>query len=73
MGVLESKVDFLRIEYQARSNARGASSLKKKSLVARLPPRAHSVYHRDEIGKHFYLTFDSASSDSRFQGVELAI
>jgi oligosaccharyltransferase complex subunit alpha (ribophorin I) len=39
---------FCRIEYQARPYVRGASSF--RTLVARLPPRAHSVYYRDEIG-----------------------
>eukprot|EP01018_Ginkgo_biloba_P016536 Gb_37136 [translate_table: standard] len=43
-----NKGGFSRIEYQARPNTRGASSF--RHLVARLPPRAHSVYYRDEIG-----------------------
>lgn len=42
------KNGFSRLEYQARPYARGASSF--RTLVARLPPRAHSVYYRDEIG-----------------------
>lgn len=37
-----------RLDYQARPYVRGASAFRR--LVARLPPRAHSVYYRDEIG-----------------------
>lgn len=40
--------EFSRLDYQARPNIRGASAF--KSLVAKLPPRAHSVYYRDAIG-----------------------
>ncbi|KAG8377235.1 hypothetical protein BUALT_Bualt08G0007200 [Buddleja alternifolia] len=40
--------EFSRLEYQARPNIRGASAF--RNLVARLPPRAHSIYYRDEIG-----------------------
>ncbi|XP_077246932.1 ribophorin I [Tasmannia lanceolata] len=47
-GGARNKGEFSRFEYQARPTIRGASSF--KSLVARLPPRAHSVYYRDEIG-----------------------
>ncbi|KAI4346327.1 hypothetical protein L6164_007234 [Bauhinia variegata] len=39
---------FSRVEYQTRPGAAGASSF--KHLLARLPPRVHSVYYRDEIG-----------------------
>ncbi|KAI4351403.1 hypothetical protein L6164_005772 [Bauhinia variegata] len=39
---------FSRVEYQTRPGAVGASSF--KHLLARLPPRVHSVYYRDEIG-----------------------
>lgn len=39
---------FCRLDYQARPHVRGASAIKR--LVATLPPRAHSVYYRDEIG-----------------------
>ncbi|KAJ1690549.1 hypothetical protein LUZ63_014704 [Rhynchospora breviuscula] len=42
------KNGFSRIDYQAKPSMSGASSF--KTLVARLPPRAHSVYYRDEIG-----------------------
>ncbi|CAN4123122.1 unnamed protein product [Withania somnifera] len=40
--------EFSRLEYQARPHLRGASSF--RHLVAKLPPRAHSIYYRDEIG-----------------------
>eukprot|EP00257_Ricinus_communis_P012235 XP_002534147.2 dolichyl-diphosphooligosaccharide--protein glycosyltransferase subunit 1B [Ricinus communis] len=39
---------FSRVEYQSRPSLSGASSF--KHLLARLPPRVHSVYYRDEIG-----------------------
>ncbi|XP_050210871.1 dolichyl-diphosphooligosaccharide--protein glycosyltransferase subunit 1B [Mercurialis annua] len=39
---------FSRVEYQSRPGSSGASSF--KNLIARLPPRVHSVYYRDEIG-----------------------
>ncbi|PKA53406.1 Dolichyl-diphosphooligosaccharide--protein glycosyltransferase subunit 1B [Apostasia shenzhenica] len=39
---------FSRLEYQARPSVNGASSFKQ--LLAKLPPRVHSVYYRDEIG-----------------------
>lgn len=37
-----------RLEYQSRPSISGTSSF--KNLLARLPPRVHSVYYRDEIG-----------------------
>jgi oligosaccharyltransferase complex subunit alpha (ribophorin I) len=37
-----------RVEYQTRSGVSGVSSF--KHLLAKLPPRVHSVYYRDEIG-----------------------
>lgn len=37
-----------RLDYQARPHVRGASAF--RHLIAKLPPRAHSVYYRDEIG-----------------------
>lgn len=40
------KGSFSRFDYQSR--AAGAASFRR--LYARLPPRAHSVYYRDEIG-----------------------
>ncbi|MED6136973.1 Dolichyl-diphosphooligosaccharide--protein glycosyltransferase subunit 1B [Stylosanthes scabra] len=39
---------FSRVEYQTRPDATGASSF--KHLLAKLPPRVHSVYYRDDIG-----------------------
>ncbi|KAF8679100.1 hypothetical protein HU200_045862 [Digitaria exilis] len=39
---------FSRLEFQSRPSISGASSF--KNLLARLPPRVHSVYYRDEIG-----------------------
>ncbi|CAJ2642786.1 dolichyl-diphosphooligosaccharide--protein glycosyltransferase subunit 1A isoform X2 [Trifolium pratense] len=47
-GGAESKGEFSRLDYQARPYVRGASAFRR--LVAKLPPRAHSVYYRDEIG-----------------------
>ncbi|KAK1256563.1 Dolichyl-diphosphooligosaccharide--protein glycosyltransferase subunit 1A [Acorus gramineus] len=43
-----NKGGFSRINYQSRQVIGGISSF--RSLLARLPPRAHSVYYRDEIG-----------------------
>uniref|UniRef100_A0A7N0TMB4 Dolichyl-diphosphooligosaccharide--protein glycosyltransferase subunit 1 n=1 Tax=Kalanchoe fedtschenkoi TaxID=63787 RepID=A0A7N0TMB4_KALFE len=39
---------FSRVEYQSRQAFAGSYSF--KNLLARLPPRVHSVYYRDEIG-----------------------
>ncbi|KAL8090414.1 hypothetical protein AgCh_039764 [Apium graveolens] len=39
---------FSRVEYQGRPSGSGASSF--KHLLAKLPPRVHSVYYRDGIG-----------------------
>ncbi|CAL9028457.1 unnamed protein product [Prunus brigantina] len=47
-GGAQSKGEFSRLDYQARPHVRGASAIRR--LVAKLPPRAHSVYYRDEIG-----------------------
>ncbi|KAK8681509.1 hypothetical protein V6N13_053911 [Hibiscus sabdariffa] len=47
-GGAQSKGEFSRLDFQARPNVRGASAF--RYLVANLPPRAHSVYYRDEIG-----------------------
>ncbi|KAI4320905.1 hypothetical protein MLD38_034338 [Melastoma candidum] len=44
----EIKGEFSRLDFQARPHQRGASAI--KNLIASLPPRAHSVYYRDEIG-----------------------
>ncbi|CAH9087074.1 unnamed protein product [Cuscuta europaea] len=40
--------EFSRLDYQTRPHIRGASAF--SNLVAKLPPRAHSIYYRDEIG-----------------------
>lgn len=37
-----------RVEYQTRPGGTGVSSF--KHLLAKLPPRVHSVYYRDGIG-----------------------
>ncbi|OVA00654.1 Ribophorin I [Macleaya cordata] len=47
-GGAHNKGEFSRLDYQARPHVRGASSFRR--LIAKLPPRAHSVYYRDEIG-----------------------
>ncbi|KAK1266293.1 Dolichyl-diphosphooligosaccharide--protein glycosyltransferase subunit 1B [Acorus gramineus] len=39
---------FSRVEYQSKPSISGISSF--RHLIAKLPPRAHSVYYRDEIG-----------------------
>lgn len=41
-------ISCCRLDYQSRRYVGGASAV--RSLVAKLPPRAHSVYYRDEIG-----------------------
>ncbi|KAJ0963765.1 hypothetical protein J5N97_028887 [Dioscorea zingiberensis] len=54
---------FSRVEYQARPSISGPSSF--KHLLARLPPRVHSVYYRDEIGNisSSHLRSDSLKSE----------
>uniref|UniRef100_A0A1D1ZGL5 Dolichyl-diphosphooligosaccharide--protein glycosyltransferase subunit 1 n=1 Tax=Anthurium amnicola TaxID=1678845 RepID=A0A1D1ZGL5_9ARAE len=47
-GGADIKGGFSRIDYQSRPVVWGASSF--RHLLARLPPRAHSFYYRDEIG-----------------------
>uniref|UniRef100_A0A9I9E0K2 Dolichyl-diphosphooligosaccharide--protein glycosyltransferase subunit 1 n=1 Tax=Cucumis melo TaxID=3656 RepID=A0A9I9E0K2_CUCME len=47
-GGAQSRGEFSRLDYQARPYAKGASAF--RNLVAKLPPRTHSVYYRDEIG-----------------------
>ncbi|WOL09765.1 dolichyl-diphosphooligosaccharide--protein glycosyltransferase subunit 1A [Canna indica] len=47
-GGARTKGGFSRFDYQARPSARGLSSF--SHLIFRLPPRAHSIYYRDEIG-----------------------
>ncbi|KAI3948527.1 hypothetical protein MKW98_019277, partial [Papaver atlanticum] len=39
---------IMAVEYQSRPSISGVSSFKQ--LIARLPPRVHSVYYRDGIG-----------------------
>ncbi|KAL5216677.1 hypothetical protein ABZP36_008078 [Zizania latifolia] len=54
---------FSRLEYQSRPSISGLSSF--KNLLARLPPRVHSVYYRDEIGNisSSHLRSDSHKSE----------
>ncbi|XP_044462616.1 dolichyl-diphosphooligosaccharide--protein glycosyltransferase subunit 1B-like [Mangifera indica] len=54
---------FSRIEYQSRPSVSGVSSF--RHLLARLPPRVHSVYYRDGIGNisSSHLRTDSQKSD----------
>jgi oligosaccharyltransferase complex subunit alpha (ribophorin I) len=54
---------FSRVEYQSRPGMSGASSF--KSLIAKLPPRVHSVYYRDGIGNisSSHLRIDSRKSE----------
>jgi oligosaccharyltransferase complex subunit alpha (ribophorin I) len=54
---------FSRLEYQSRPSISGTSSF--KNLLARLPPRVHSVYYRDEIGNisSSHLRTDSHKSE----------
>ncbi|XP_072963117.1 dolichyl-diphosphooligosaccharide--protein glycosyltransferase subunit 1A [Typha angustifolia] len=47
-GGARTKGGFSRLDYQARPHIGGASSFRR--LIAGLPPRAHSIYYRDEIG-----------------------
>ncbi|XP_043712880.1 dolichyl-diphosphooligosaccharide--protein glycosyltransferase subunit 1A [Telopea speciosissima] len=47
-GGAQNKGGFSRLDYQVRAHIRGSSSF--RHLIARLPPRARSVYYRDEIG-----------------------
>ncbi|TXG49531.1 hypothetical protein EZV62_025406 [Acer yangbiense] len=56
---------FSRVDYQARSFS-GAYSFKQ--LLARLPPRVHSVYYRDEIGN---ISTSHLRTDSRKSELEI--
>ncbi|KAK3425087.1 hypothetical protein EUGRSUZ_F01802 [Eucalyptus grandis] len=47
-GGSQIKGEFSRLDYQARPHIRGAAAF--RNLIAKLPPRAHSVYYRDAIG-----------------------
>lgn len=42
------KGEFSRLDYQMSPHTKGAVAFSR--LLAKLPPRAHSVYYRDEIG-----------------------
>ncbi|KAL8136405.1 hypothetical protein V2J09_002406 [Rumex salicifolius] len=58
---------FSRVEYQSRPSISGVSSF--KHLLARLPPRVHSVYYRDQIGNisSSHLRGDSRKSELEFE------
>ncbi|KAK4790681.1 hypothetical protein SAY86_017985 [Trapa natans] len=58
---------FSRVEYQSRPGHSGISSF--RHLLARLPPRVHSVYYRDEIGNisSSHLRLDSKKSELEFE------
>ncbi|KAK3232438.1 hypothetical protein Dsin_004319 [Dipteronia sinensis] len=56
---------FSRVDYQSRSFS-GAYSFKQ--LLARLPPRVHSVYYRDEIGN---ISSSHLRTDSRKSELEI--
>ncbi|XP_059628321.1 dolichyl-diphosphooligosaccharide--protein glycosyltransferase subunit 1B [Cornus florida] len=57
---------FSRVEYQSRPSFSGVSSF--KLLLARLPPRVHSVYYRDEIGN---ISSSHLRTDSRKSELEI--
>ncbi|GAB4854953.1 Dolichyl-diphosphooligosaccharide--protein glycosyltransferase subunit 1B, variant 2 [Ancistrocladus abbreviatus] len=57
---------FSRVEYQSRPSISGVSSF--KHLLARLPPRVHSVYYRDEIGN---ISSSHLRTDSRKSELEI--
>ncbi|KAJ0255942.1 Dolichyl-diphosphooligosaccharide--protein glycosyltransferase subunit 1A [Hirschfeldia incana] len=54
------KGEFSRLEYQNRPNPQGVSAF--RHLLARLPPRAHSIYYRDDIGN---ISTSQMQSDSK--------
>lgn len=54
------KGEFSRLEYQDRPNPQGVSAF--RHLLARLPPRAHSIYYRDDIGN---ISTSQMKSDSK--------
>ncbi|KAL0538575.1 hypothetical protein IC582_022723 [Cucumis melo] len=58
---------FSRVEYQSKPSLSGVSSF--RHLLARLPPRIHSVYYRDEIGNisSSHLRKDFQKSDLEFE------
>ncbi|KAK9283982.1 hypothetical protein L1049_012240 [Liquidambar formosana] len=57
---------FSRVEYQSRPSFSGVSSF--KHLLARLPPRIHSVYYRDGIGN---ISSSRLRTDSRKSELEI--
>ncbi|AES74109.2 putative dolichyl-diphosphooligosaccharide--protein glycotransferase [Medicago truncatula] len=65
-GGAQSKGEFSRLDYQARPYVRGASAFRR--LTAKLPPRAHSVYYRDEIGN---ISTSSLWGDSKKTELEI--
>ncbi|XP_061372782.1 dolichyl-diphosphooligosaccharide--protein glycosyltransferase subunit 1A [Gastrolobium bilobum] len=65
-GGAQSKGEFSRLDYQARPYVRGASAFRR--LVAKMPPRAHSVYYRDEIGN---ISTSSLWGDSKKTELEI--
>lgn len=60
------KGEFSRLDYQVTPQAKGASAFSR--LVARLPPRVHSIYYRDEIGN---ISTSRVWSDSKKTEVEI--
>ncbi|KAG8067790.1 hypothetical protein GUJ93_ZPchr0005g16229 [Zizania palustris] len=65
-GGAKLKGEFSRIDYQSRPYIRGVSSF--RHLIARLPPRAHSIYYRDDIGN---ISTSHLWSDSKKTQLEL--
>lgn len=65
-GGAQSKGEFSRLDYQARPHVRGQYAIRR--LVAKLPPRAHSVYYRDEIGN---VSTSNLWSDSKKTELEI--
>nr|CAD1835281.1 unnamed protein product [Ananas comosus var. bracteatus] len=55
---------YTKIDYQMRTNIRGTSSF--SLLTALLPPRAHSIYYRDEIGNISTSTLWADSRKTQF-------
>lgn len=58
-----------RLEYQDRPNPQGVSAF--RHLLARLPPRAHSIYYRDDIGNISTSQMKSDSKKVRYLGLVL--
>ncbi|KAL6178789.1 hypothetical protein ACLB2K_050307 [Fragaria x ananassa] len=65
-GGAQSKGEFSRLDYQARPHVRGQYAVRR--LIAKLPPRAHSVYYRDEIGN---VSTSNLWSDSKKTELEI--